>query len=141
MNHFRAKRRLSALLDGGLSEAEETEVRRHVSRCRRCARRLADFELTDALLQRVPLSVAPLEFDPTAHARLARLALWTDDPAPPRRERWTAPALGVAGLVLAFSLALSVQSFAPLMEPSRSFDLAMMPQETVAMSVGWRPGR
>ena len=59
----------------------------------------------------------------------------------PQRERWTAPALGVAGLVLVFSLAMSVQAWAPMLDQPRSFDLAMVPQETVAMPVGWRPGR
>lgn len=141
MNHFRARRRLAALLDDGLPAAEERAVRAHLEGCGRCRRHLAELERSAEWVQALPHRVAPLEFDPTAHARLARLALWSEDPAPPLRDRWTAPALSVAGLVVAATLAFSVEAWAPMLDTRDSFLLAHVPHETLVMPVGWRSGR
>jgi anti-sigma factor RsiW len=141
MNHFRARRRLPDLLDDGLPRAEARAVRGHVRQCQRCRRHLAELELSARLVERLPHSVAPLEFDPAAHARLARLALWSEEPGPPLRERWTGPALGFAGLIAAATLAFSVEAWAPMLDTQEPYLMAAVPQETLVMPVGWRPGR
>jgi anti-sigma factor RsiW len=141
MNHFRARRRLAALLDDGLSECEERAIRGHLGGCRRCRRHLAELELAAKLVEGLPHTMAPLEFDPSAHARLTRLALWSEEPGPPLRDRWTAPALSVAGLVVAFTLAFSVEAWAPILDSRGAIILAQVPQENLVMPVGWRSGR
>ncbi|MGH0033918.1 MAG: zf-HC2 domain-containing protein [Myxococcota bacterium] len=141
MNHLRARRRLAGLLDDTLPDSEAREVRSHLRRCRRCRRHRAELVLSAKLVEGLPHTVAPLAFDPAAHARLARLALWSEEPGPPLRERWTAPALSLAGVVVALTLAFSVDAWAPMLDHTDTFILAQVPQETLVMPVGWRPGR
>jgi hypothetical protein len=66
MNHWSAKRRLPGLLDGWLSEREAARVSRHASGCRRCARRLRELRLSEALLRRLPHALVPLEWGASA---------------------------------------------------------------------------
>jgi len=140
MNHLRAGRRLSQLMDGELAESVAEDVRSHLRGCRRCRRHLAELQMAETLVARLPLSVAPLEFEASAHMRLSRLALWSDEPALPDPTRWRVPALGLAWLVLAAALVFSAQSWAPLFDPPGTFDLAVVSQETALTPVGWRPG-
>lgn len=141
MNHWRAKRLLAALPDGSLAPEVEFQVRAHVDVCKGCARRLADFELAEELLGRIPISVAPLEFNPGAHRRLASLARWSEEPALPRPQRWTGPALSLAGIVATTLLALTIRTWSPILADNTPVAMAMMPQNTVALPVGWRPGK
>lgn len=141
MNHFQARARLADLVDGGLCGNVEAEVRAHVAECERCRRRLGELELCETLLQRMPHSVAPLDLEPAAYGRLVRLAHWSEEPELPERERWRAPTLGFAGLVAAAALALTMVAWRPVMLEPWLLSISVIPQETVVLPVGWRPGQ
>lgn len=117
MRHRAARRRLPGLLDGLLSPNEERSVRRHLGECRRCRRRLGEFEASEALLRCIPASLIPLDAGGAGHERLRALARW----APAPRPRWarSLPALGVC---TAAALAiLAMVSIGPA-EPAGSLD-------------------
>jgi len=94
VNHRRARRRLSALLDGELAPAERLAVDGHLDRCSRCRRELAELWAAEALLRRLPATVVPLDAGPLGTGRLALLARW----APPPREDPGWRRAGLAGL-------------------------------------------
>lgn len=81
MNHWQARGRVAALLDGTLPAATDQRVRTHVARCPRCRDVLRELEASEALLRRLPAALLPREPSPAAEARLAALARWAA-PAP-----------------------------------------------------------
>jgi anti-sigma factor RsiW len=92
---------LPDLLDRSLPPAREAAVRAHAERCGRCRRRLAELELCDRLVARLPLGVIPLT---AGDERLAGLARWAFVRAPRRRVGLeglavTAAAAALAGIV------------------------------------------
>jgi len=99
MRHPAARRLLPQVLDGTLPVAREQEVRGHAARCRRCARVLAELELCDRLVMRLPLGVLPLAAAAAGERRLRSLARW--DAAGRARPRWT----GLEGLAVAAAAA------------------------------------
>jgi len=90
MTHRRARRLLSSLPDGLLAPASEAAVRGHVARCPRCRRALAELEMADAWLRRLPAALVPLEPSAAAEARLERLARWSAAPSRPAAGAWAA---------------------------------------------------
>ena len=83
--HWTARRLLTALPDGTLEPAREAKVLEHLDGCRRCQRRHAQIEMAEDLLRRMPASLVPLDPHPSTHARLSRLARWSEEPdLPPR---------------------------------------------------------
>ena len=142
MRHWKAKRLLASLPDDTLPAETERAVRAHVAVCARCERRLARIHQAEALLQRLPASILPLEASPHTYPRLTRLAAWSEEPELPTPGRWRAPALGLASLVAVSLVMLSVRTWAPVMSESSSpVVLAYMPEDSFAVSVSWRPGR
>ena len=100
MRHGPARRRLSQLLDGTLPPALEQAVRGHAARCGRCTRQLAELELCDGLVARLPLGVVPLVVPSYGDRRLERLARWGAPPSPHSR-LW----LGLEGVAVAAAAA------------------------------------
>lgn len=141
MRHGRARRLLAALPDGTLPSALEARVRDHADACDRCSRELRDLLRAEALLRRMPLSVAPLMPDPAAHARLARLARWTEAPEPARPGLWRVPALGVTWVVLAGVLLASLGTWSPVVADSRPLEVARMPEDSSSIPACWSPGQ
>ena len=90
--------RLSAWLDGELTEAERAAVAAHLEACAGCRRELAQLSALDAALESLSAPVPPL----VAERVLARLR-------PPRRRRgWRSLALAaslILGIVLGGTLA------------------------------------
>jgi len=101
MRHASARRRLPQLLDGTLPAALEQAVLSHVADCGRCSRRLAELELCERLVARLPLAIVPL-CGPASGRRLEGLARW-GAPAP-RLPGW-APIEGFAVAAAAAALA------------------------------------
>jgi anti-sigma factor RsiW len=87
MRHRSARRLLPQLLDGTLPSASERGVREHAACCGRCRRDLADFELCDQLVTRLPHRIIPLIEPALGERRLAGLASWAF-PRPVPRRRW-----------------------------------------------------
>lgn len=87
MSHSSARRLLPQLLDGTLPIAIERGVRGHLTSCGRCQRDLADFELCDQLVTRLPQGIFPLIGAATSERRLEGLASWA---FPRARPRWIA---------------------------------------------------
>jgi len=116
IQHWRASRRLTDLMEGDLSAAERRRLLAHVARCGACSRRLQRLERSEALLARMPRLLFPLE--PTAiqgaGGRLATLAQWGVRPVPrsPYGPVPAASALAMAGLALVLSL--TAHSWAPV---------------------------
>ncbi len=77
MMHWRARRLLPAIYDGTLPELVELDVHVHALGCARCRRALREFEIAETLLLRMPVSLLPLEWSPTAYSRLASLSRWS----------------------------------------------------------------
>lgn len=102
MRHRSARRFLPQLLDGTLSVTIELGVRGHARSCGRCQRDLADFELCERLVARLPLGIIPLSETAAGERRLVGLASWAF-PRPARR-RWLALE-GFAAAVAAGALA------------------------------------
>jgi len=103
MRHRPARRLLPQLLDETLSMGVEQGVRGHVAACRRCQRALAEFELCDRLVNRLPHGIFARIGPAAGEQRLAGLASW----AFPRRvvpQRWLA-AEGFAAVIAAGALA------------------------------------
>jgi len=98
MIHWRARRLLPGIYDGSLPELIELEVQVHALGCARCRRAMREFEIAESLLERMPVSLMPLEWNPASYNRLASLSRWSLDPER-NPERWRMPALGLAGVV------------------------------------------
>lgn len=64
---------LAAYLDNELSEAEQTAVRRHTSRCAACARALSEIKYTITAMRSLPEVDVPADFRPRLRQRLAEL--------------------------------------------------------------------
>jgi anti-sigma factor RsiW len=142
MMHWRARRLLPALPDGTLERRTELELKRHLDGCGCCRRRLAELELSEGLLRRLPVSILPLEWSPATHGRLARLASWSEEPDLPEPERWRAPALSVLSLVATVFVATAVGAWAPVLpETSPPFSLAYIAPDSVSLPNTWRPGQ
>jgi RNA polymerase sigma-70 factor (ECF subfamily) len=139
VTHRCARRLLAGLPDGLLAPAEERGVRAHLDGCRRCRRRLREFEASEALLRRIPASFIPLDAGGVGHERLQALARWA--PAPPAR--WTRP-LPALGACTAAALAIGVMvlvgpapAAGPLEAPSRRLVVASRsPSSFLAPAVG-----
>ena len=85
MTHRAARRRLHALLEGGLAAPEAGVLQTHLDGCRTCRSELRALEATEALVARLPAALVPLGAGGEADARLAlvlALAL---------RDGWRAP--------------------------------------------------
>jgi Putative zinc-finger len=94
MRHGAARRLLTQLLDGTLPPALEQAVRGHAAHCARCQRALAELELCERLVARLPLGVVPLVSLASGERRLRGLARWG---APRPGQRWT----GLEGFAMA----------------------------------------
>ena len=140
MMHWRARRSLAALPDGTLEASQERRVRAHLRSCRRCQRELAEIERCEGLLQRLPLSVAPLDVGPGGYRRLVRLGCWSEDPELPQPGRWRAPVLGMATLAALMALTFSMRAWAPVLRDAAPIRMALLPADHTALPVGWRPG-
>jgi len=150
--HPVARRLLPRLLDGDLPPSRQAALLRHLEGCRRCRRARAEFELSEALLRRLPAALVPLVATPEAEERLRALARWGEGDAVPgsgpsavlRRaapsaaaprwsllpgpllwRSWSVPALGTAAAAGLLALLLSVAPFGggPPGDPGR-FELA-----------------
>jgi len=103
MRHRVAKSLLPQLLDRTLPGPLELAVRTHAGRCGRCSRRLAEFELCDQLVARLPFGVVPF----AGEERLTGLARWALEPPSLARERLEGLALAAAAAALAGVVALA----------------------------------
>jgi len=101
MSHRSVRRVLPQLLDGTLPLGIERGVRSHLRSCGRCQRDLADFELCDQLVARLPQGIIPLIEAAASERRLAGLASWA---FPRARPRWI-PLEGFAAALAAGALA------------------------------------
>lgn len=106
MNHLRARRRLSSLLDGELAPDERLAVDGHLGRCSRCRRELAELRTAEALLRRLPASLVPLDAGPLGTGRLALLARWA--PPPPEEAGWRLTGLTGLGVLSTVAAVLMV---------------------------------
>ena len=121
MRHRSARRLLPQLLDWTLPSAIERTVREHARYCERCRRDLADFELCDQLVTRLPHRIIPLIEPAAGERRLAGLASWAFLRPVVPRQRWlvleglaAAAAVGaVAGVVALAGAASWVPTPAP----------------------------
>ena len=113
MIHWKANRLLPSLLDGILSRDSRLALRFHVASCARCRKKLSDLELSQELLEQLPISLIPVEYSPSSYARLASLSRWTDGSRYRNPDRWKVPVLGVAGALTVFFLAISASTWAP----------------------------
>jgi anti-sigma factor RsiW len=104
---------LSALLDGELERARESEVRAHLAGCARCTERLARLARVDEALRSLPPAEVPAGLGERLRARIgAEERVGASDrrgsrergPAPTRRRRWIP--LAATALAAAASLAL-----------------------------------
>jgi len=139
--HFTARRLLVALPDGTLGPKRESQVREHLSGCKRCQNRWSEIQIAESLLQRIPLSILPLETNPSSHGRLSRLARWSEEPALPEPERWRVPTLSVVALLACLFVAVGFGRWSPIQaETSQPVNLAYLPQDSQILPVVWRPG-
>jgi anti-sigma factor RsiW len=108
MRHGPARRLLPQLLDRTLPVALERALRIHTASCERCARHLAELELCDRLVARLPLAVVPLVVPAAGDQRLERLARWAFlRPSPRRVLALEGFALAAAAAALAGVVALA----------------------------------
>ncbi len=107
MRHRAAKQLVPQLLDHTLPGPLERLVREHAERCRRCGRRLAEFELCDRLVTQLPLGLMPLAASASGEERLAGLARWGLERRSPLREPLEGLALVAAAAALAGVVALA----------------------------------
>jgi anti-sigma factor RsiW len=138
--HLRARRLLHALTDDTLAEDVELELRIHVASCMRCRRMLAEQQVAENLLRRIPPSIVPLETSPGAYVRLAALGRWTDEADVRDPEGWRLSFLGVATAGLLFCLAASAGTWAPTIAPtSRSnVNLTALPPDYAYVATNYR---
>ena len=109
MTHRKARRSMSALLDGELHGEPRAALDRHLELCRRCRRHLRELRAAETLLRTIPANLLPLSTVPENEARLLALARWWAPPPAPRT--WPGPAL--LGLAATLGLALLVWVNAP----------------------------
>lgn len=112
MMHWKARRLLPAIYDATLPELVELEVQVHALGCARCRRAMREFEIAEELLQRMPISLLPLEWSPSSYNRLASLSRWSLDPDR-NPERWRAPVLGLASVVALVLMFFSTGVWSP----------------------------
>ncbi len=124
MMHLRARRLLPDLVDGTLDEATRVQVEMHVQGCARCRRLRREFTTADLLLAQMPVAFGPLDFDPTAYARLVRLNRWSDAPDLHHPERWNAPILALASAGLIVVMAATMSHWSPMV-PGQSPPISM----------------
>ena len=110
--HWKARRLLPATYDGTLPEMVALDVRVHALGCARCRHAMREFEMAETLLQRMPASLLPLEWNPTSYSRLASLSRWSLDPER-NPGRWRAPVLGLAGVVAVVFVFFSTGAWSP----------------------------
>ncbi|HME71881.1 MAG TPA: zf-HC2 domain-containing protein [Myxococcota bacterium] len=130
MRHWQARRLLSSLPDGLLTEAEELRVRAHLESCARCRSELGALEASEALLRRVPATLLPLAPTREASGRLALLARWAGSGGKPSRaswiEAWGIPTVGALVGVAALSLSLFAGTAPPeIPETSEAFNYVL----------------
>ncbi len=101
MRHRAARHLVPQLLDHTLPGPLELLVREHAERCRRCGRRLAEFELCSRLVAQLPLGLMPFATSASGEERLAGLARWDFQ----RRSRLREPLEGLAVVAAAAALA------------------------------------
>jgi anti-sigma factor RsiW len=107
MMHLRARRRLSASLDGELPARAMLAVERHVARCPRCAGRRESLRRARAAVQASARSAPP----PEAWARLRDRMAAPAPPAPRRVPRRRRPAWTMAGAAAGALAALGVSLY------------------------------
>ena len=143
MRHGKARRLLPGLPDGSLSEIEELDLHVHVASCARCRQYVREMEFAESLLRRLPVSLLPAQESRRSAARLASLARWSADPYAPAPDRWRFPALGLAGMIGAIMLGVTVGTWAPAPQdtPERVLLASMYPVNSVYFPIGWVGGR
>lgn len=121
MRHRSARRLLPQLLDRTLPPERERELRAHAAGCSRCEAHLAELELCDRLVARIPLALLPRAAEAGDERRLRALARWAFPrrPAPSRlRAGMGAAALAATAATLAGVVALAgASSWVPTPEP------------------------
>jgi anti-sigma factor RsiW len=122
MRHEAARRHLPELLDGTLPDAVEQAVRAHAAGCARCSRHLAQLELCQRLVARLPLAVLPLAAAGASERRLVRLARWAGpEPRPQRNLGIESLAMAAAAAALAGVVALvGLRPWMPAPDPGPS---------------------
>lgn len=103
MRHRPARRLLAQLLDETLPAGVERQVRDHLGGCRRCQRALAELELCDHLVARLPHGLFRVVGPAAGEQRLEGLASWAF--ARRARERHRLAAEGFAAALAAGALA------------------------------------
>ena len=68
--HAYAEERLSAYIDGQLSDEERTNVRKHLQQCASCQASLDSLGWTIKLLKQVPAPPLPRQAEPTGDAKI-----------------------------------------------------------------------
>ena len=105
------RERLSAYLDGELSDAERVALEAHLPTCEQCQGELAALRQTRALLRALPAPALPRDFTLPAQPTLAE-----------RRQRvpaWTRPVQALGGIAAMIGLGLLVATSLPHMaQPS-----------------------
>lgn len=100
MTHDEARNRLSAFLDGALTEHEALQVEAHLGGCSSCRDELAQLRRTIALLQEVEPMQAPEGFASEVRRRIERLVQMAPrSPWMRLRESWR-PIVAVAAVVM-----------------------------------------
>ena len=102
MRHRSARRFLPQLLDETLALGIERQLRAHLATCGRCQGVLAEFELCNQLVGRLPHGLFPVAGAAAGERRLAGLASWA---FPRRVERPWRVAEGIAAAVAAGAVA------------------------------------
>ena len=114
MMHWKAKHLVPSLLDGTLDEDIDLDLRVHVASCARCRRMKREYEFSESLLRRLPTALLPIEYSSTSYGRLVSLSRWYNDPALSTGDRWRAPCLTAASLVIVFMMAVTVGAWSPI---------------------------
>jgi Putative zinc-finger len=98
---------LAGYVDGTLSTEERAVVDAHLSACERCRREIADARVAISALQRLPEVPAPSDLGVRAMTELGSAGgdVRRAPPAP-RWQRWAAPAVAAAALLLVATLVL-----------------------------------
>ena len=140
MNHWRARRLISGLLDDTLPEGTARRVEKHRTGCVRCQQALLQLRSDEALLHRLPLALLPLEPSPVAEARLASLARWALRTPVQDRLPYGVSAVGGFAMATLVALVIWAGSWAPVMEeePSGTFSIAMTLTDSQVPPHGWR---
>ncbi len=120
MNHWKARRLLSALPDGLLAADLEASVLAHAARCRRCHKALRELELSEELLRGIPQTLLPREWSRAAESRLAALASWSSEPAVSVQDRMALRALATTAAMVALLFMLSVGPWSVVQNETRA---------------------